>query len=440
MIKNKLNIDTTVAHYLSEYQRVEKSLPASSLETLQLQRQAALRQFSATGFPHTKHADWKYTSLTPLRKTPYKFLLEPEELDADTQDQLKQLPVGYRLVFVNGVFARHLSTLVLLPNNGIVAHFSNMLEYQPDHLFATWAPKLDLENSFTSLNTAFFQDGIYIYLPANTKLTSPIELLFISTGEQLGFIPLRNVIIAQENSHATIVEKYIQMQKNSSSYFTNVVTECFLAAHSHIQHYKYLAEGEQAIHIGNLYVEQAKNSQFSAYSFALSGQLIRSDIHVKLLEDHALCQLKGLYYAKGQQQIAHHTVIDHVSPYTSSEEYYKGIASDHGHAIFNGKLIIREQATKSCAHQLNKNLLLSKHAVINTKPQLELFTDDIQCTHGASIGQLDEEALYYLRTRGLNVTEANEILIRAFAQDILQQMPLFNSEDFLENFFKNTGI
>lgn len=441
MLKNKINIDTAiVAHYLSEYQRVEKSLGGNTFEKLQNQRQAALDRFAISGLPHKKQADWKYTSLTPLRQAPCTFLLEPAELDTAGQTLLKQLPVSYRLVFINGVFAKHLSTLILLPDNGMITSLSDMFERHSDVLFATWDPKTSLENSFIHLNTAFMRDGVYIYLPANTQLSSPIELLFINTGEQHGFIPLRNIIIAEENSHAIIVEKYIQMQENNPNYFTNTVTECFLGAQSHIQHYKYLAEGPQAMHIGHLCVEQQRNSQFSAYSLALGGALIRSDVHVKLLENYAQCQLKGLYYATGQQQVDHHTVIDHVSPHTSSEEYYKGISDDRARAVFNGKVIVRTQAIKSHAKQLNKNLLLSKHAEINTQPQLEIFTDDIQCTHGASIGQLDENALFYLRSRGLNVTQASELLIKAFTQDILQQMPLFNVDDSLPSFLKNNRV
>jgi len=223
-----------------------------------------------------------------------------------------------------------------------------------------------------------------------------------------------------------IVEKYISLKKTAHYYFTNSVTECFLAAESHVEHYKFLEESENAMHIGNLLVEQQEKSQFSAYSLALAGALLRSDVRVKLCQAQAQCHLKGLYYAKNKQHIDHQTIIDHASPETHSKEYYKGIIDDHARAVFNGKLMMREKSIKSSAQQLNKNLLLSTTAEVYTQPQLEIFVDDIQCTHGANIGQLDETAFFYLRARGLSKEEAHTLLVKAFIQDIIQQMPLLN--------------
>ena len=429
MLNNKKNVDeNTLAHYCLEYQRVEKKLAGQNQKHLSQLRRDALKQFSSQGFPSKKQADWKYTSLATLRQTPYS-LGVPTSDSAVTTTMLAPLSSDYRLVFVNGFFDPHLSTLATLADNTQITNLATILDHDPEHLNATWKSKEMVEqNSFTHLNTAFMQDGVYIYLAANTRLSSPIEILFINTDETPHrFIPLRNIIIAEENSQATLIEKYIDMtSENNANYFTNTVTECRLAANSHIQHYKAIIESKQAQHVGNLYVSQQENSQFSAYSLALSGALIRSDVTVKLLAPDAHCQLKGLYYAVGQQQVDHCTQIDHVSPHTRSEEFYKGIINDRARATFNGKVIVREQAIKSKAQQLNKNLLLSPLAEVNSKPQLEIFTDDIQCTHGASIGQLDKDALFYLRTRGLNVTAATELLVKAFIQDIIEQMPLFN--------------
>jgi FeS assembly protein SufD len=468
MLNHKKNVDeNAITHYCLEYQHVEKKLAGQNQKHLNQLRRDALKQFSTQGFPSKKQADWKYTSLTALRQTPY-FIVAPKpynldiatlysqqldfwqgaaktsnrsvfkihedcELSGNTAKNLsaksiEPLSSDYRLVFVNGFFAPHLSTIPILANNSIISNLSTMLDHDPEHLNATWKPKETVEkNSFMHLNTAFMQDGVYIYLAANTRLSSPIEILFINTDETPHrFIPLRNIIIAEENSQATLIEKYIDMTpENNANYFLNTVTECHLGTNSRIDHYKSINESKQAQHVGNLCVSQQENSHFSAYSLALSGALIRSDVTVKLLAPHATCELKGLYYAVGQQQIDHCTQIDHVSPQTRSEEFYKGIIDDRARATFNGKVIVREQAIKSKAQQLNKNLLLSAHAEVNSKPQLEIFTDDIQCTHGASIGQLDKDALFYLRTRGLSVTAATELLVKAFIQDIIEQMPLF---------------
>lgn len=442
MLPNKINSNAVaIAHYRSEYLRVEKNLAGNSLIQLQDLRLAALEEFSSTGFPSKKQADWKYTSLSSLRQTPFSFQPVLTKLNTSTKTMLEQLATGYRLVFINGLFAKHLSTLAILPHHGIMTHFADMLEHHPEQLFARWQPQDTIEkNSFIHLNTAFMHDGAYIYLPANTQLQLPIELLFIQTGEQEQFIPLRNIIIAEENSHAIIVEKYIHVPGNSAQCFTNTVTECFLAANSHIEHYKYISEGANALHIGHLCATQQKNSQFAAYSLALSAALIRSDAHVRLVQPEAHCQLKGLYCAGEQQQIDHRILVDHASPYTSSEAFYKGVSDAQAHAVFNGKIIVRSQAIKSKAQQLNKNLLLSSQAEIDSKPQLEIFTDDIQCTHGTSITQLDKEALFYLRSRGLTAVQAGRLLIKAFIQDILQQMPLFHSDSSLVQFLENKWV
>lgn len=440
MLNNKKNNDVkAIAHYSQEYQRVEKELIGQDQPYLRLCRLDALEQFSTLGFPTKKHADWKYTSLTTLRQTPY-FLATNSHRNAVASTMLEALSSDYRLVFVNGFFAAHLSSIAVLTDNSKITNLSTMLEQHPEQLKATWKPNETLEkNSFTHLNTAFMQDGAYIYLATNTHLNSPIEILFINTdATPHRFIPLRNIIIAEEHSQAIIIEKYIDMTpENNTNYFMNTVTECRLAANSHIQHYKNITESKQAQHVGSLCVTQQKNSQFSAYSLALSGALIRSDVNVRLLAPHAHCQLKGLYYTSEQRQVDHCTQIDHVSPQTSSEEFYKGIIDDRARATFNGKVIVREQAIKSKAQQLNRNLLLSPHAEVNSKPQLEIFTDDIQCTHGASIGQLDTDALFYLRARGLTATEATDLLVTAFIKDIIQQMPLF-SDVTLPRLVKNT--
>ncbi len=430
MLKNKKNADTNaITHYGREFQRVEKELAGQNQKHLNRLRLDALEQFSILGFPSKKQADWKYTSLTALRQTLYSLNM-PTACDTVATPMLDTVSSDYRLVFVNGFFNPGLSSIAMLANNSKITNLATMLDHDPEQLNATWKPKETVEkNSFIHLNTAFMQDGAYIYLAANTRLNSPIEILCINTHEtSQHFIPLRHILIAEENSHAIIIEKYIDMtSEKNANYFMNTMTECRLGVNSHIEHYKYIRESQRAQHVGHLYVTQQQNSQFSACSLALGGALIRSDVTVKLLAPQAHCQLKGLYYAKDQQQVDHMTQMDHVSPETSSEEFYKGIIDGRARATFNGKLIVRERAIHSKAQQLNKNLLLSAHAEVNSKPQLEIFTDDIQCTHGASIGQLDKDALFYLRARGLTATEATDLLVKAFIQDIIEQMPLFSN-------------
>lgn len=423
---------SALSHYLNEYQAIEKKLAGYSSAWLRALRKTALDKFSTQGFPTRKHSDWKYTSLASCLQIPFSIAAHADISLLPTLEASNNT----RLVFVNGRYAQSLSQITELANKVIVSHLADMLENNLNHVFEYWKTSPTEKNSFIHLNTALAQDGAYIYLPADTQLSAPIELLFISTDE-LCFTPLRNIIIAEKNSRAVIIEKYISLSETTNSYFTNTVTDCFLGAQSQIEHYKLITESEKSTHIGNLCATQQSKSQFSAYSIALKGGLVRSDTHVKLLEAHAQCHLKGLYYAQKKQHIDQQTIIDHVSPFTSSKEFYKGIIADHASAVFNGKVIVRPQAIKSKAEQLNKNLLLSPHAEINTKPQLEIFVDDIQCTHGASIGQLDEAALFYLRARGLSEVEAHNTLVKAFIQDIVQQMPLLMTSPILSDSLKN---
>lgn len=426
---------SAVAHYLNAYQQVEKKLPGYAHKPLASLRKAALTQFSTRGFPTRKDTHWKYTSLTSFLQTPFAIDTHYDD-NAALLATLKVSDNPYRLVFINGHFSQSLSVISTLPDKIILSDLATQIKNDPQRLFNHWETSTEQTNSFIHLNTAFMQDGAYLYLPADITLVAPIELIFINHGNQ-PFIPIRNLIIAQENSHAVVIEKHISLDSQISTYFSNTVTECILSAHSHIEHYKFIEESAKSTHIGNLCVTQQANSQFFSYSMALQGGLVHSDTQVKLCQEHAQCHLKGLYSVREKQHIAHHTVIDHLSPYTTSKEFYKGIVDDKASAVFDGKVIVREHAIKSKAEQLNKNLLLSPDAEINTKPQLEIFVDDIQCTHGASIGQLDENALFYLRARGINADEARQLLIRAFIQDIMQQMPLFMKLIPLKSFLVN---
>lgn len=436
MLNTPLNPNAAaVAHYLNEYQRVEKKLPGYPHESLQTLRKTALAHFSALGFPTRKHADWKYTPLTSFLDVPFSMAAGDNAIEAASV-ALEPSNSACRLIFLNGHFSKSLSKISALPNQVVISDLATQIKHNTDQLLSHWKLSTEQSNNFIHLNTAFIQDGAFIYLPTNAALTSPIELIFISNGEQ-AFIPIRNLIIAEENSRAVIIEKYISLKEKATTYFSNAVSECFLSAQSQIEHYKFIEESKKSTHITKLCVLQQEKSQFSSYSIALNGGLVRSDTQVQLCQAQAHCQLKGLYNVHAKQHIAHHTVIDHISPYTSSKEFYKGIIGDKASAVFNGKVIVRPQAIKSKAEQLNKNLLISPYAEVNTKPQLEIFVDDIQCTHGASIGQLDENALFYLRARGLNATEARQLLIKAFIQDIIQQMPLLMSHAALPHSLKS---
>jgi FeS assembly protein SufD len=434
MSMTKTNIyASALTHYLHEYARLAKHSQDSTL--LKKLRQTASERFAILGFPSSKQPAWQYTPLISFLQTPFLCALAPSVNESLIAEVFAESPSTHRLVFVNGIFSQDLSQKNPLAQGIIINHLADVNINNAPAVVNRLAANLHTEeNSFIHLNTACMRDGAYIYLPPNTELATPLEFVFITTAEQQ-FIPIRNIIIAEKNTRAVILEKYISLHK-TTQYFTNVVTECFLSPQSHIEHYKYIEESTRATHMGSICVKQQAKSQFAAYVLAVQGGLTRNDTQIQLGEPDAQCQLKGLYSVQEKQYSEHQTTVEHLSEQTRSEEFYKGIIADKGRAVFNGKLIIKTKAIKSKATQLNKNLLLSPSAEVYTKPQLEIFIDDVQCTHGASIGQLDETSLFYLRARGLSAMAARKILIGAFMQEILQQMPLFNSPVFLNSLKK----
>ena len=274
--------------------------------------------------------------------------------------------------------------------------------------------------SFAALNTAFAHDGAFVHIPDGMVLDAPLQLLFVSTADTLAMSHPRVLIVAGDRSEARIVETYVGPV--GQGYFTNAVTEVFVGENAVLDHYKVQDESDTAFHVASMHVHAGRSATFSSHSFSLGGRLVRNDVMALLDGEGAECTLNGLYLADGDRLVDNHTTIDHAKAHCPSHEIYKGILGGHARAVFNGKIIVRQDAQKTDAKQTNRALLLTDHAVINTKPQLEIFADDVKCTHGAAIGQLDEDALFYLRARGLTFFEARDMLIHAFAGEILDRV------------------
>jgi Fe-S cluster assembly protein SufD len=319
------------------------------------------------------------------------------------------------VVFVNGRYAPELSNL----SSGHVSTLGQTLERDPDAI----QPHLDVQNNdaFDALNLAFTVDGAVVRLPKGTVLDRPIYLIFISTDDRHAIYP-RNVIVAEEGAQATVVEHYCGV--NGAAYFTNAVTRIVARENSAISHYKLQQEGENAYHIANTETRQHRDSRFTSHSLALGAMLSRNEIATRFEGQGAETTFNGLYVAGAQQHMDHHTRIDHAQPHCVSREFYRGVLNDHARAVFNGKVIVREGAQKTDAQQANHNLLLSKEAEVYTRPQLEIYADDVKCAHGATVGQLDEEMMFYLRSRGLRQDLAKAILTYAFAHDIIGRIEL----------------
>jgi Fe-S cluster assembly protein SufD len=407
-----------IDNYLSSFERVNGSVPAW-LTTL---RRDAMRRFADQGFPSTRLEDWKYTDVTPIANLPFRpaaalpVHVAPEVIEAAS------FGVGTRLVFVNGRYLPELSSTAALPAGTRVTSLAAVLAREPELIEAHLARYANAGHGFTALNTAFIQDGAVVYLPKRAVVPEPIHLLFISqpNGEPVVSHP-RILIVAGDESQATVVETYVG--SGPGVYFTNALTEIVLGANAEIAHYKLQRESEQAFHVATTEARQGAGSRLRSYAVSLGGALVRSDINTLLDAEGCECSLDGLYLLTGTQHVDHHTSIDHRRPRCTSRELYKGVLDGKSRGVFNGKVYVRPHAQQSDAGQVNKNLLLSDDATIDTKPQLEIFADDVKCSHGATIGRLDDEALFYLRSRGIDAAAARSLLIAAFANELIGRMP-----------------
>jgi Fe-S cluster assembly protein SufD len=390
-------------------------------------RRRGLETFCELGFPTPRDEDWRFTSIEPIAQTPFVLPTNGVSLvgpgDLDRFQWLDE--TAATLVFINGRYVASASDLQRVPRAVKVGSLANAVA-DPGNDIETHLAQVATSNrhAFTALNTAFLADGGFISVPESVVLGAPIHLLFVSTGERgrPAMAHPRVLILMGANSQASVVESYVGV--GAARYFTNAVTEIVASDHSRLDHYKLQQEATDSAHMGGMYINAARTSTVTCHSISLGGSFVRNDIVVTLNGSGAECALNGLYLADGRTLVDNHTTIDHAQPHCSSRELYKGILGDHARAVFNGKIVVRPDAQKTDAKQTNKALLLSEDAQINTKPQLEIFANDVRCTHGAAVGQMDEEALFYLRARGLGEQEARRILIRAFAGDVLNRLPL----------------
>jgi Fe-S cluster assembly protein SufD len=376
-----------------------------------------LQELATYGFPNRHNEEWKYTLVDAFLKHRFeqKNKQPPAQMPTDPG-----LPQGLLLSIQNGQVFVDKTFTSQLPAGVIVQSLAEALKEHGDKIKSYLGKALQHEHGFQALNTAMLGSGIFIYLPAGVRVEQPLILSHWQDQNNQA-IYNRCLIIAEEGSQATIVEEYRGAE--DCSYFTNTVTELFAATRAKIVHYKIQREGKSAYHIGHLSVQQASSSQFESHSLSLGGKLVRSDLTLRLEEENAACLLNGIYAPTDGQHIDHHTTVYHLVPNCQSEQDYKGILNGRSRAVFNGKVIVAKDAQHTQAKQQNKNVLLSANSEIDTKPQLEIFADDVICTHGATVGQLDEEALFYLATRGIDRHEASKYLIQAFAANNLRLVP-----------------
>ena len=388
-----------------------------------IQKTAIKRLSNDINFPSRRNEDWKYTSVAGLLQPPYQQPKPVEIAAADIKPFLFEGLDVYLLVFVNGKYNKALSSKDALLKNITVQEIAAGL--QEDGLTKAttsgylnkWASETN--NSFMVLNTAFAQNGIYIHVPDGLLVDRPLHLLNIAHADEAPtLISPQKIIVAGANSKVTVIETYQQFTDSQQTYFTNTVTQLVLKQNAIVDHYKIQDEGEHAFFINNTEVEQMRDSNYNSYVIDLGGKLVRNNLSSILKDSGTNTNLYGIYVGTNKQHIDNQTFIDHAYPNCNSNELYKGIITDNAKGVFNGKIMVRKDAQKTNAFQKNHSLVLSKNASMNSKPQLEIFADDVKCSHGATIGQLNEDALYYMRSRGLSKSEAVSVLKQAFLTEI----------------------
>ena len=426
-----------VEPYLAEFERFER-LPGvnqgRSGGRLRETRRTALDSFARTGFPDTHQEEWRRTSVRPLANISFRLGEQarppspsaapagrradplPVVLGADQQPVLERA----RLVFVNGRLAPWLSSGWGLPAGALAGSLAEHLRSDGDPLEKHLARLARVDgNPFVALNTAFLDDGAYVAVPPDTSLDGPIHLVFLSApGPAPTVCHPRALIVLGASSRATVIESHIGPP--GEAYFTNAVTEIVVEENASVEHYTLQRESRRAFHVATLQAHLSRGSAFSSRSVSLGGALVRNDIGVTLAAEGADCTLDGLFLAASEQHVDNHTVIDHATPRCTSRELYKGIIGAGGSGVFNGKIIVRKDAHQSDAAQVNKNLLLSDDALMDTAPQLEIHNNDVKCRHAAAIGRLDQDAIFYLRSRGMARDVARSLLVHAFASEIIR--------------------
>lgn len=406
------------------FRAFEKNKGGGSPSWVRPIRTEAITKFREIGFPTPRLEDWKYTNVAPYVRTPFQFSFEPPGNGLDEKKISSLLmgePGGPVLIFVNGHFCEKYSRpSSLAAQTGSLA---GALEKDPGicrRYLTQIAPSG--QNGFTALNAAFIHDGAFIHLPEGKISEKPVHLIFISlpSTDQLLIQP-RNLIVLEKSSRATLVETYVSFSERP--YFTNAVTEIAVGEGAALNHLKIQMEsGGDAAHVAGIQARVDKGGLYHSFSLSLGAKLDRENLNVLLEAEGAECQLDGLYLVSHGRHVDHHTVIDHKKPQGRSRQLYKGVLDGKSTAVFNGKVFVRREAAKTDASQTNKNILLSEKATVDTKPQLEIDTDDVKCTHGAAVGQLDEDQLFYLRSRGLDREEAQNILTRGFATDVIERI------------------
>jgi Fe-S cluster assembly protein SufD len=409
--------------YLENFSEFEKLAAGHAMPWLRKLRQDAFARFCEVGFPTTHDEDWRFTNVSAIAQTAFRLTRNRRVRLSQQELESYRVPgVSCQLVFVNGHFARELSLLGKLPDGVKVSNLGGEISSNPEAIEPHLGRYLDIRrDAFCALNTAFVEDGAYVHIPRGTLVEEPICLLFVSTADEASSMSHpRNLMVAEEDSQATFVEDYVSL--DCGAVFCNTVTELVAGDHTVLSHYMIEREHKEAFNISTLRIQQGRSGNVVSHSVLLGGALVRNNVHPVLAGEGGECLINGLFIGNGHQHLDNYMLVEHASPRCGSRQFYNGILDGHAHGVFHGRIIVHKDAQKTDAKQTNRNLLLSDDAQIDTKPQLEIYADDVKCTHGATIGQIEGDALFYLRSRGIDEVSARKLLLFAFASECLDRM------------------
>ena len=422
-------------HFAKLFELYESNLNGKSNHPAHVYRKAAISRLADLSFPTRRNEDWKYTSVARLLEPSYQL-----GLPFSTEVEAYRIPEldSYRLVFTNGVYDPELSSVGDLPEGVVLCKIDEALaDDQHKAMVLPYFTEAEEEgtNAFVAINVAFSRHGFFIHVPKGVTVEKPFEFIYLSKvdGNTSVFSSPKVIAVAEQSSDLTIIERYhyVGESKEAKPYFTDIVNRFVVEANARLSHYKIQDEAPNAFQVSNTVVWQHRDSVFSSYVADLGGRIVRNNLSAILKDSNIETNLFGIYLPSGEQHIDNQTFVDHAYPHCNSNELYKGIVTDRGRGVFNGKVLVRQDAQKTNAFQQNSSLVLSDKATMDSKPQLEIFADDVRCSHGATIGQLDENSVYYLRARGLSDANARALLQYAFIGEVIEKTPDGPVKDFV---------
>ena len=410
-----------VGNYLETFTEFAKSAADQKLPWLRKLREDAFARFCETGFPTTHDEDWRFTNVSPIARTQFVFGKQQKAFSNNDLTPWTITGAAAQLVFIDGRFAPPLSNSANLPGVQIRS-LKDQIASKPTDLEAHLGKYANIQrDAFCALNTAFLEDGAFVHVRRATVLEQPVHLLFVSIESETPTMSHpRNLVVFEDESQGTVIEEYVSMGKGAA--LSNSVTELIVGENATVSHYMIEREHRDAFNVSTLRIQQARSANVASHSLLLGGGLVRNNVHPVLAGEGGECLINGLFVGDGRQHLDNYMYVEHAKPHCSSRQFYNGILDGHAHGVFHGRIIVHKDAQKTDAKQTNRNLLLSDDAQIDTKPQLEIYADDVKCTHGATIGQIEENALFYLRSRGIDEISARRLLLLAFASECLDRM------------------